>query len=437
LTEIAAVPQKIVDRRIIVLKSRVDHTMARLLGEKMKHKIFTRLHFLKPKPKEIQLISVNKYYKLYVIVGGKYAIDYCRKHVYSVNVDKNAREVAFFDRKFKPEPLNQGPHDARMIKLDGVEYFHYEDEASFILDKRGREIDPEKLPCAPSEKRNVEELAKAGMKFEEVKLSREEEIEFLQSRIANKPSDVEEVIREIFEVSERTLIYCPMYQLKFRNVKTRKKRIVKIDGITGKMDIGKCDKTISNKFMKEFIEDLHENIQRVDERLVESEPELAESASIKKGANSLEKKEMISSIVNGPPQVSVLEFERNIGFPGEVFGEVFHVDDNVTVEGDLNIPSGTIIYENLEVQGILKIGAVCQILGNVKASRDIIIGINSKIDGNVISGGDVVVGPDVIIRGSVESNGHVEIGENAVIKGPLRSKSSVVLNSLARVCAQE
>ncbi len=437
MTEIAAVPQKIVDRRIIVLKSRVDHTMARLLGERMKQKIFTRARFLKPKPVEIQLVSINKYYRLYVIVGGKYAIDYCKRNIYSVNVDKNAREVAFFDRKFKPEPLNQLPHDSQVIKLDGVEYFHHEDEASFILDKRGREIDPKQLPCAPSEKQNVEELAKAGIKFEKVKFSREEEIEFLQSKIANKPSDVGEVIREMFEVSERALIYCPMYKLKFRHVKTGKQRIVKIDGITGKIVIGKCEKTISNKFMKEFVEDLYENMQRIDEKIVESKPELPESIATKKDSNILKKKDMISRAATSPPQVSVLEFERNIGFPGEVFGEVSHVDNSVTVEGDLRIPSGTIVHENLEVKGILKIGSDCQILGKVEALRDIIIGLNSKIDGNVVSGGDIIVGPDVVVNGSVESNGQVEIGENAVIKGPLRSKSSVVLNSLARVCTHE
>jgi len=36
LTEITALPQKIVNRKIVVLKSRLDPTMARLLGEKSK-----------------------------------------------------------------------------------------------------------------------------------------------------------------------------------------------------------------------------------------------------------------------------------------------------------------------------------------------------------------------------------------------------------------
>jgi len=408
LPEITVLPQKIVDRKIIFLKSRLDLTMARLLGEKVKDEFFARLRFFKPKAEEIRLISIYKYYEPYVVVGGKYAIDYCKKQVYSINVDKNAREVAFFDKKFKPEPLSQLPHDAQVIKLDGVEYFHYEDEASFILDKIGREIDPEQLPCAPSEKRSVEELTKAGMKFAEVKISLEEEIDFLRSRIAHRPSDVGEVIREMFEVSERALIYCPMYQLTFRNVKTGKEAIAKIDGTTSKAILCKSSKTISDKFMRDSIEipnGLEESSEDVKNKTIDS------------------------------PKVSrVLEIEGKMRFPTDVAGKVFRVGDKVTaVVGDVEIPSGTTVLKTLKVKGHLKIGTDCRILGKVKALRDIMIGANTTIEGDVISGGKVVIGPDSVIYGSVESTGHVEIGENAVVKGVLHSKSSIVLDRFARV----
>jgi Zn-finger protein len=287
----------------------------------------------------------------------------------------------------------------------------------------GREIDPEQLPCAPSEKLTVEELTKTGIKFAKVKISLEEEIDFLRSRIVNRPSDVGEVIREIFEVSERALIYCPMYQLTCRNVKTGKEAIAKIDGTTGKTISCKSDEANSNKFMRDFFEDNIENIQQVGEKLVESKPKLPEPLSATDVVNNLEQNNTISNKVAFPPQVSVSEVEGNIGFPAEVLGEVLHTDDNVTVEGDLEIPSKTIVYENLDVKGYLTIGTDCQIFGKIKALRDILIGVNTKIEGNVVSGGDVIIGPDSVIRGSVESTGHVEIGENAVIEGGLHSKS--------------
>jgi len=412
LTEITVLPQKIVDRRIIFLKSRLDPTMARLLGEKVKGKFFTRLRFLKPKPEEIRLISIDRYYEPYVVVSGKYAIDYCRKHVYSVNVDKNAREVAFFDRKFKPEPLSQPPDGAQVIKLDGVEFFHYEDEASFVLDKIGREIDPEQLPCASSEKWTVEELMKTGIKFEEVKISLEEEIEFLRSRIVNRPLDLGEVIREMFEVSERALIYCPMYHLICRNVKTGKEAIAKIDGTTGKAVLCKSGKTNSDKFMRDSIE----------------------------VPNGLEEvpRDVRNKTIDAPKVSRVLEIEGKMKFPTKVAKEVFRVGDKVTaVVGDVEIPSGTTVLKTLKVKGHLRIGKDCRILGKVKALRDVMIGANTTIEGDVISGGKVMIGPDSVIRGSVESADHVEIGENAVIKGELYTESSIVLDRFARVYGRE
>ncbi|MCZ2809623.1 MAG: polymer-forming cytoskeletal protein, partial [Candidatus Bathyarchaeota archaeon] len=298
-----------------------------------------------------------------------------------------------------------------VIKLDGVEFFHHEDEASFVLDKIGREIDPEQLPCAPSEKWTVEELMKTGIKFEEVKISLEEEIEFLRSRIVNRPSDVGEVIREIFEVSERALIYCPMYQLTCRNVKTGKEAIAKIDGTTSKAVLCRSGKTISDRFMKNSIE----------------------------VPNGLEvPRDVRNKIIDAPKVSRVLNIEGKEKFPTKVAKEMFRVGDKVTaVGGDVEIPSGTTVLKTLKVKGHLRIGTDCRISGKVKALRDVMIGANTTIEGDVISGGKVVIGPDSVIRGSVESAEHVEIGENAVIKGGLYSESSIVLDRFARVYGRE
>ncbi len=439
MSEFAALPQKIVDRRVVVLESRLSPAMAGLLGEKIKTKLFAKLCFLKPKPEEIRLVSVKKYYEPHIIISGKYAIDYCRKEVYPVNVDENVREIVLLDERLKPEPMDQlSEGTQRVVKLNGLAYFHYEDEASFILDKIGREIDPEKLPSAPSEERTVKELAEAGMKFEEVKISREDEIEFLRSRIASRPIDVGEVIREIFEVNERTLVYCPVYQLVLMNVKTGKETVLRIDGNTGKATSAKFSKHF---YIKDFEIHAHasvdeaqvENKQYVDERLVESERDLPELPSRKDSVISLEETDTVLNEDVVPPRVSGSEAVGDIGFPASVNGEVFREGDKVTVVGDLEIPPKTLIYETLVVKGCLRIGADCQILGNVEASKNIIIGANTKVEGNVVSAEDIIISPGSILHGSVESAGHVEIGENAIIKGRLHSKSSVVLNPFAKV----
>jgi len=98
----------------------------------------------------------------------------------------------------------------------------------------GREVLPEQLSLAPSEKR-LENLTELDVKLREMKISSQQEIEFLRSRIVNRPSDVDEVTREWFEVNERTMICVPTYELTFQNIKTGKEAIVEIDGVTGKI----------------------------------------------------------------------------------------------------------------------------------------------------------------------------------------------------------
>lgn len=232
MTEITALPQKIVNRKIVVLKPRLDPTMARLLGEKIKGKFFVRLRFLKPKPEEIRLIAVDKYYEPYIVVGGKYAIDYCKRRVNAIEVNREAKEIVIAGKKFKPEPSPRRPFN--VVELQGEEHFHYEDEAYFILDRVGREVMPEQMSYAPCEER-LENLTEIGLKLREVKISSDQEIEFLRSRIANKPSDADEITREWFEVNERTMICIPIYELIFQDIKTGREASVEIDGITGKI----------------------------------------------------------------------------------------------------------------------------------------------------------------------------------------------------------
>jgi predicted acyltransferase (DUF342 family) len=420
-------PTKMVNRRTIVLKARLDPIMVKLLGKKLKGRLFAKIGFLKPKPEEVRLVSVDKYYEPYIAIGGRYAIDYCKKRIYSIKVDENTREVTFLNKKFKPEPLNKtSPSPHKAIKLDGVAYFHYEDNAYCILDMMGREVDPEQLPYAPSKKHTMEESSKARMKLLEVRISSEEEIEFLRSKIVNRPSDVEEVIKEVFEVNERALIYCPMYQLTFKNLKTGKEAIAKIDAITGKVILGELGKIIPSKVIRDLSEAHSEDLLNIEEDLVE----------VRTREGDLPESQPITDTVNGMRKTGtdLSKVEGKLEFPAKVGGEVFHVGDNVTaIVGDLEIPSDTTVFETLVVKGHLKIGTGCRILEKVKALKDIIIGANTIIDGNVVSGRNVVVGPNSVIHGSVESAGDVEINERTVIEGSLYSKSSVALTRFARV----
>lgn len=388
LTEITVLPQKIVNRKTIVLKSRLDLTMAKLLGERVKGKFFVKFGLFKPRSEDIRLISVHKYHEPYIVVGGRYAVDYCKRRFYAIEVQKEMREIVITRKKFTPETLNpKGP--SKMVKLEGEGHFHYENETYFVLDKMGHEVAPEQIPFAPSEEQNLLRLAEVGIKVEEAKISRDEEIDFLRSKIVKRPRGVE-VTKEIFEVNERALVCCPIYRLAFQNMNTGKKVTLTIDGITSKITTAK---PITKQ--REDSIDHEKNLSTVERREVKGKQK-----------------------PSGSPSTGAMR-----RFPAKVDGEVFFVGDNITVAvGDAQILSGTTLAQTIVVRGRLEIGADCRIFGNVKVLRDIVIGANTTIDGNVISGSKVSIGPESIVHGSVESEGVVEIGENAVIEGGLYSK---------------
>lgn len=259
MVEIEIFPQKIVDKRTLILKSRLDSKAAILQGEKLKTSFFTKFGFLKPKSKDIALTAFNKYYEPYIVIGGKYSIDYCKRHNYAVRVENTTQEIYIDGKKLKPEPLTP-EKKAKVIKLVGEEHAHYENETYLILDRMMREVTPENLPFAPFE-REQENNPEADLDLRRTKITLEEEIAILRSRIAKRPLDVAEIVREIFEINERTIIYSPIYELNFQNNKNGKNIITLINGITGEVVLAKNEKrTPSQKLTQESMEICRTNL---------------------------------------------------------------------------------------------------------------------------------------------------------------------------------
>ena len=221
--------ERIVERKTIVYETRVDPTAIWVAGEKLKLQLFTRFGFLKPKPEEVQFVSIGQYYEPYAMISGRYAIDYYRKCVYSVKVDKEVLEVVLLNQKFKPEQsTDSSAKDPYAIKLEGEERLKNEVKASLILDRFGRDVTLEKLPSAPSEKNpekileqyNVEEIASNA------------DLDFIRSKIVNRPMDINRLVNELFEVDERVVIYTPRFRVLYRNTKTGEEKAVEFDGVT-------------------------------------------------------------------------------------------------------------------------------------------------------------------------------------------------------------
>ncbi|MGQ9460650.1 MAG: hypothetical protein ACUVRA_05420 [Candidatus Bathyarchaeaceae archaeon] len=233
---VSPVPEKIAKRKTIVYRSRVDPTIVKLTAEKMKNKLFIKFGFSKPRPEEIRVVSVDKYYEPYILIDGKYSVDYYKKRVYTLDVSTRTEKVKILDKTFTPESLVSPTGETRkVIKLEAEESLSYEDKAYMILDKSGREIQLDQMPSAPSEDHPQKILKEFGKKTGKVKVSPRKGVEIIKSRIVKRPPDADKVENELFEISEHAVIYSPIYEITFRNLKTGEEKIIKIDGVTAKI----------------------------------------------------------------------------------------------------------------------------------------------------------------------------------------------------------
>ena len=238
LTAIPEVPENIVQRKIIVYKSRVDPAMLKQKAEEMKSELFVK-RFSKPKPEDIHVVSVDKCYDPYVLVDAKYRIEYFTKKLYTFEVAEKAKEVKILGESFKPQmvpvPGTEPEQFRKVISLEGHEWSFYEDKTYFILDKTGREILPDQVPIAPSEDNPSKILKEFGKNTEKVTISNREIIAIAKTKIIKRPSDVDTVDNEMFNVTEYALIYNPIYKITFSNVKTKEEKTVSIDGVSAEI----------------------------------------------------------------------------------------------------------------------------------------------------------------------------------------------------------
>ena len=224
--EAPSTQENIVKRKTIVYEAHIDPTVIRVSGEKLKKDLFTKFWLLKPKSEEVQFVSLEKYYEPYMVISGKYFLDYFRKCTYIFKVDNAVREVVLLDNKFVPETSKSN----KIVKLHGEERLINEAKAFLILDKNGQDTDADNMPSAPSEKKPEKVIAEFGIE----ELPENADVNFIRNRIAKRPKDLCRIVEEIFEVTERSVIYIPRYKLLFRNVNTGEEKVLVLDGVTAK-----------------------------------------------------------------------------------------------------------------------------------------------------------------------------------------------------------
>jgi hypothetical protein len=221
-----SIKEKIVKRKNIVYEAVVDPELIKVACEKLKKQLFAKFAFywFQPKIEDIQFVSLEKYYEPYIVISGKYFIDYLRKSTYILKVPKGVKEVILRPNKYVPE----NSKSKRIVKLHAEERLVKEAKAFLILDKNGRDSADDKMPSVPPEKKPKKAIKEFGIN----ELPENADVNFIKERIVKRPKDMCQIVKEIFEVTERTVIYCPRYKLLFRWVKTGEEKILVLDAVT-------------------------------------------------------------------------------------------------------------------------------------------------------------------------------------------------------------
>jgi len=234
LSETTIVPETIVQRKVIVYKPGFGIIAARKCAEKNKTHLFTKYLFLKSKPEEIKIDTIDKYFEPYLVIDGKYSIDYSKNWNHSIQVDEEMRNLKIFNKRIEPKSLDNNlelPY--KLLEIKGIGCFYHEARVRMIFDQQWNEVGMEQLPYLPFEEKPEEIINEVDHQLLNQELIAEKEVEILKSKIFKRPTDILKVHDELFNITERSLIFKPMYKVTASDIDTKKKATFLIDGING------------------------------------------------------------------------------------------------------------------------------------------------------------------------------------------------------------
>jgi hypothetical protein len=224
--------ERIVERKTIVYETLVDPAVIRIAAENLKGQLFTKYVFLRPTPEEVTIVSVEKTYEPFIMITGKYSIDYYRKRTCTFTVDNAVSEVVFgFGRFSSKQVTDSAGKTYKEIELLGEERLQSEAKATLTLDMHGKEASLKQLPSAPSEKNPEEIIAKLNEK----QVAPDFELNALRNKVQKRPADLNWIENETFEVTERLVFYTPKFRAVFMHTRTGRERAAEFDGVTGKL----------------------------------------------------------------------------------------------------------------------------------------------------------------------------------------------------------
>jgi hypothetical protein len=231
------VTEKISTRHLLVHELNVNPEGVRCIIEENKTKFFTRLGFLKPKQGEIECESILLFYESFLIAKANYFLDYYEKKKYQIRINNKTTQVKIFGQVLEPvvsmgriESFLKRSH--KEVVFEGEERVIYERTKKIALNRKGRKINPAKLPKGTTEPEPRKVLIEYHERVRDLDLSI---VDTMRDIICKRPPNVNRVVKETFEVTEQCVVYTPIYEARCRHLKTKETKIIPISGVTKKL----------------------------------------------------------------------------------------------------------------------------------------------------------------------------------------------------------
>jgi len=243
LSKTINIQKKIVERKVIFFKPAFGTKTIRKFAEKAKNQMFTKYFFLKSKPEESIINTIDKYFEPYIVIDGKYRIDYSKNWNHSIKVDEEMQKLKISNKNFEPKFLkNRIELPYKILELQGTGRFYHEDRKRIVFDQQWNEVRLDILPYLPFEEETQEILNETVDQQLTKDLKAEKEVEILKSKIFKRPNQTSKIHNELFKVTERALVFKPMYKVITTHTKTQKKATFQIDGVNGKITSDRKEK---------------------------------------------------------------------------------------------------------------------------------------------------------------------------------------------------
>jgi len=209
---------------------------AKNIVEKDKTKYFAKLSFFKPKHQDIECESIQLFYEPFIVAKAKYLLDYNRKKTYPIRIREDVIEVIAFGQTFEPEATKEGilRRPYKTISINAQERVIHKTATYMALNRKGREVNPTRLPSGPNELDPRGTLEKDMDRVRELEVSPEIILDKIRRRTTMRPPDVGSITEETFEVTEYAIVCTPIYEARCRRLKTGEIRILPISGVKGK-----------------------------------------------------------------------------------------------------------------------------------------------------------------------------------------------------------